>query len=121
MRRVRYPVGTAKTIYKGTMVMLVAGYAMPAADTAGGRVVGVAEEYVTNPGADGAKFVDVMCAGSWRFVGSSVAAADVGKVCYAADDITVADADPGNAVVAGVIEELESANVVWVRIEGKVS
>jgi hypothetical protein len=121
MRHVRYPVKGATTIYKGTIVMLVAGYAAPGADTSGGLVVGVALETVVNAGSDGASFVNVVCGGSFRFAGSSIVAADVGKTAYVSDDQTVADSNPGNSVVAGAVEELESANVVWVRIEGKVS
>lgn len=121
MRRRRYPQKGSTTIYKGTIVMILAGYLAPGADTSGGLVVGVAEETVVNAGADGATTVNVVCGASFRFVGSSIVAADVGKTCYVADDITVADTDPGNTVVAGVIDELESTNVVWVRIEGKVS
>jgi hypothetical protein len=120
-RRVRYPQKGSTTIYKGGIVMLLAGYAAPGADTSGGLVVGVAEETVANAGADGATYVNVMCGMSFRFVGSGIAAADVGKTAYVSDDLTVADSDPGNSVVAGAIEELESANVVWVRIEGKVA
>jgi hypothetical protein len=114
--RVRYPVATAVTIYKGTIVMLVAGYLKPAADAAGGIVVGVAQEKVVNAGADGAAYCDVDCNNSWRFVGSGIVAADVGKTAYVADDQTVQDATGTNSIVAGFIEELESANVVWVRI-----
>lgn len=121
MRRRRYPQKGSTTIYKGTIVMILAGYLAPGADASGGLVVGVAEETSVNGGADGAAYVNVVCGASFRFVGSSIAAADVGKTAYVADDITVADGDPGNSVVAGVIDELESTDVVWVRIEGKVA
>lgn len=121
MRRRRYPVKGSTTIYKGTIVMILSGYAAPGADTSGGLVVGVAEEKVVNGGADGAATVNVICGASFRFAGSSIVAADVGKTAYVSDDQTVADTNPGNAVVAGVIDELESTDVVWVRIEGKVA
>jgi hypothetical protein len=121
MRRRRFPQKGSTTIYKGTIVMILAGYLAPGADTSGGLVVGVAEETSTNSGADGAAFVNVVCGASFRFAGSSIVAADVGKTCYVADDVTVADSDPGNSVVAGVVDELETTDVVWVRIEGKVA
>jgi hypothetical protein len=115
--QVAYPVAADAVIWKGAMVMLVAGYAVPAADTAGGIVVGVAEHSMDNTGGDDGD-IDVVCASgnAFRFVGSGIVAADVGKPAYVADDITVADATGTNGVVAGVIEELESANVVWVYI-----
>lgn len=116
MRRVRYPVKGSTTIYKGTMVALTAGYLAPAADAAGAKVVGVAQEKVVNAGADGAAYCMVDSGGAWRFVGSSIVAADVGKIAYVSDDITVQDATGTNSIVAGLIEELESANVVWVYI-----
>ncbi len=119
MRRVRYPVKGSTTIYKGTIVMIVSGYLAPGADTTGGLVVGVAQEKVVNGGADGAAYCIVDCGAAWRFAGSGIVAADVGKTAYVSDDITVTDTT-GNAVVAGFIEELESTDVVWVYI-GKVS
>lgn len=121
MRRRRYPVKGSTTIYKGGIVMILSGYAAPGANTSGGLVVGVAEDTVVNGGADGAAYVNTVCSASFRFVGSGIVAADVGKTAYVSDDQTVADTDPGNTVVAGVIDELEDTNVVWVRIEGKVA
>lgn len=114
--RVRYPVKSGAHIYKGALVAINAGYLAPAANTAGLLVKGIAEEEVDNSGADGAAYCDVICNIAGRFVGSGIVAADVGKKCYAVDDQTVADTDPSNGVVAGVIEELEAPNVVWVYV-----
>jgi hypothetical protein len=116
MQRVRYPVKAATTIYQGSIVMLLAGYLAPAADAAGGIVVGVAQEKVVNAGADGAATCMVDSGGAWRFAGSGIVAADVGKTAYVADDQTVQDATGTNSIIAGFIEELESTDVVWVRI-----
>lgn len=120
MQRVRYPVKASAVIYNGALVMLLAGYLAPAADTSGGLVVGIAQESVTGTAADGGAFclVDSGCAA--RLVGSGIVAADVGKTAYVADDQTVQDATGTNSVVAGFIEELEAANIVWVRI-GRLS
>jgi hypothetical protein len=112
---VSYPVATGVTIYKGTLVMILAGYANPAADTAGGIVVGVAEEHVANAGADGAVRILVGSANAWFLANSGIVAADVGKIAYVSDDQTVSDATGTNGVVAGVIEELETGGV-WVNV-----
>jgi hypothetical protein len=116
MQRVRYPVKASAVIYKGAMVMILAGYLTPAADTAGGKVVGVAQESVTGTGADGGVYCLVDRGGSWKFVGSSVAAADVEKIAYIVDDVTVGDAANTNGVAAGTIEEIDADGGIWVNI-----
>jgi hypothetical protein len=114
---VSYPVAADAVIYKGTLVALVAGYATPAADASGAIVVGVAEEARDNTdGEDGDIRVLVGSGNAYRFAGSSIVAADVGKTAYVSDDQTVQDAAGTHGIVAGVIEELESANVVWVYV-----
>lgn len=113
---VAYPVKGSTTIYKGTLVMLVAGYAQPAADATGGVVVGVADEKVVNAGSDGDKTIVVNSGAAFQFTGSGIVAGDVGKVAYVTDDSTVQDAATTYGIVAGVIEQLESANVVWIYI-----
>lgn len=114
---VRYPMAASGVVWKGALVMLTAGYAATAVAAAGIIVVGVAEETVDNStGSDGDKFVLVSSGNSFRFVGSSIVAADVGKPAYLADNQTVQDAAGTYGNVVGIIEELESANVVWVYI-----
>jgi hypothetical protein len=118
VHRVVYPVKGSTTIFKGTLVALTAGYLAPAADAAGAKVVGVAQEKVVNAGADGAKTCAVDSGAAWEFAASSVAAADVGKTAYVVDDQTVGDATGTNSIVAGVIEERNAAGTkVWVRIQ----
>jgi hypothetical protein len=116
--RTRFPVKGATTIYKGSIVAINAGYLAPAADAAGLIVVGVAQEKVVNAGADGAAFCYVDCGAVFRFASTGVVAADVGKIAYVADDQTVQDATGTNSIIAGRIMELETTDVVWVRIEG---
>lgn len=115
--RVRYPVASGAVIYKGTLVALLAGYAVPASDAAGRVVVGVAAEGADNTGGgDGALTIDVESGNAWLFAASGIVAADVGKVAYVADDQTVADAVGTAGVVAGVIEELDASGGAWVYV-----
>lgn len=113
---VSYPVAASTTIYQGTLVMLVAGYLVPAADTAGGKVVGIAQEYVVNAGAAGAEMCLVSSGDAYHFTGSSIVQADVGKLAYVADDSTVQDAVNTNGVVAGRIEGIDADGGIWVFI-----
>lgn len=112
-----YPVAAGAKIYAGAMVCLNAnGYAVPAADQAGLRFVGVAREYVDNiGGANGAKLVLVWREGCFDFAASGMSAADVGKPVFVVDDQTVALATT-NGVGCGIITEVESATKVWVDI-----
>src|SRR5262249_25649469 len=114
-----FPVKGSTTIYKGTLVALNAGYAAPAADTSGLLVVGIAEEQVINAGADGAVSINVLRSVSALLATTGVVIGDVGKTAYVSDDQTVTDA-PGNAVIAGFIEEYVTSATAWVAV-GKVS
>lgn len=114
---VSYPVAASSIVYKGALVMLDAGYAKTAAAASGVIVVGVAESTVDNSaGSNGTLSVLVSSGNAFRFVGSGIVAADVGKPAYLTDNQTVQDAVGTYGIVVGVIEELESANVVWVYI-----
>jgi hypothetical protein len=114
---VSYPVAADAVIYKGALVALTAGYAGAAAAASGVIVVGIAEESVDNTGGDDGDLDVLVASGNaFRLVGSSIVAADVGKVAYLSDDITVADAPGTYGIVVGTIEELETTDVVWVYI-----
>lgn len=57
---INYPVKASTHIYAGSHVMVIAGYAMPCADTSGGDYVGQAATEANNTGADGAITVQVV-------------------------------------------------------------
>ena len=107
-------------IFKGAIVGLAGGYAAPAG---GGctKVVGVAESEADNAQtghAIGAKRVRVR-QGTFK-VGNSAGAdalaiADVGSVCYAADDQTVAKTAGANLPVAGTVIQVDPDGV-WVQM-----
>lgn len=114
------PVGAAKTIYAGTLVMLAAGYAEAGADTASRVFAGVAQETVDNAdGAAGDEDVELAKVGEFKFASASaLAAGDEGKEVFISDDQTVAlAADVTNNVSVGHITEIVDANTAWVRIQ----
>lgn len=115
---VAYPVAASTKIYAGSQVCInTSGYAVPAADTAGYKFVGVAQEYVDNSaGANGDLTVRVRRKGSFEFAGAGFTVTDVDKVCFASDDQTVA-LSTTNSVVVGRIAEVLSATSVMVDVE----
>lgn len=112
-----YPVAAGAVIYGGSLVCRnAAGYAVPAADTAGLRFLGVARQHVDNSGgANGAAWVEVWQEGVFRFAAAGMAITDVGLPVFAVDDQTVGKAST-NAVGVGIINEVESATAVWISI-----
>lgn len=93
------------------------GYLVPASDTAGLRVAGVADEAADNmDGQNGAASVKVS-RGAFKLGNSAskaVAQANVGGVVYVEDDETVAK-ESTKSVVAGVALELDGDGV-WVDV-----
>jgi hypothetical protein len=107
-------------IFKGAIVGLAGGYAAPAG-SACTKVVGIAESEVDNtqPGhAVGAKRVRVR-QGTFKVANSAaadaLAIADVGNLCYAADDQTVAKTAGANLPVAGTVIGIDPDGV-WVQM-----
>ncbi len=122
------------TVFLGSMVAIDAsGYAVPASATTttanAQRVVGRAERVhdgipganaVNNPGAAGAISV-VARKGVFMFdQDGSIAAAQLGQVCFALDDHTVTAADRASGAgvqqyaAAGEVVALDSSGQVWV-------
>lgn len=114
-----YPVKDATKIYAGSLVAIQAdGHAVPAADAANLKVVGVAEETVDNSaGADGDKWVKVRYGILARFAASSITQAMVGRVMYVVDDQTFDEAVGTNGIKAGRLVEYISANEGWIEVE----
>lgn len=113
-----YSIGVAanaKLYMGGIGAINSSGYAVPASDAAGLRVVGRIQEQVDNTGgANGAKSV-LMTAGVYKFAGTGLTVVDVGKQCFIVDDQTISLAATTNNVFAGVIEAIDSATEAWVR------
>jgi len=121
----------AVAVLQGGMIVLDGGYARPAragqggtdllkmADVADYRVVGMALQSVTGGAGDGDVTLDVEY-GTYLLGNSGgvdvIAVSDVGKLCYAVDDETVAlTSASGTRPIAGVIREVGSSGV-WVEI-----
>lgn len=115
---VAYPVGAGATVFKGGLVVVSGGYAIPASDTAGVQFVGVAHETAVNTGgAAGAKLVRVHKTGSFISSKAGAVQADVGKQALVVDSGTVSTAATTNNVPAGYVCELISTSLVRVRID----
>ena len=113
-----YPVKAATKIFAGSKVAVDAnGWAVPAADAAGLRVVGVAYQQADNTaGANGAMMVLVDAPVIALFDATSITQAMVGQIMYVVDDHTFDDAPGVNAIKAGRLIEFVSVNSGWIEI-----
>jgi hypothetical protein len=121
---VEYPVKASTKIYAGGMVCVDAtGYAVPAADAAGNRFVGVAMEQADNSGSlvDGNITVRVRRQGLFELKATSIAQANVGADMYVVDDETFDESDPGNGIKCGKLHKVESATRGWLDIGSAVA
>lgn len=115
-RTLAIPVKASTKIWRGSLVVIDAGYAAPARAATGLFAVGRAKATVDNSsGAAGALTVEVE-PGIFLWGNSSsgdlIAQADVGKVCYAVDDQTVAlTSNSGARSAAGRIIAVDSSGV----------
>lgn len=115
---IEYPVAASTKIYAGSLVCKNAsGYAVPGADTANFKFLGVAMEQVDNSaGANGDKTVRVRRKGVFRFGASGMAITDLDAAVYVSDDQTVAKTGT-NSVACGKIVEFVSATEVGIDID----
>lgn len=110
-----WPVAGSATIYKGSLVVLNAGYATPGTTATGRVAIGRAKKTTVNSGAAGAVSIEVE-EGIFKWANSgsdAVVAADVGSNVYIEDDQTVSHTSTGKSV-AGKCVQLDSDGV-WVR------
>lgn len=115
-------VAAATTIFAGALVMRNAAGFLIEGQTATGLVgVGRAEEQKDNSaGANGALSLTYR-PGVYRFANSAagdlIADADIGALCYAVDDQTVAKTDGSSSrSPAGIVDHVD-AQGVWVRLD----
>lgn len=114
-----YKVAGSTTIYANSLVCLnTSGYAVPAADTANFKFLGVASENVDNgAGSDGDKNVRVWRKGVFELASSSMAITNIGDAVFVLDDQTVGTAAQAtNEVACGKIAGFKSATSVLVDI-----
>lgn len=111
-----FPVKASTKIYKGSLVVLNAGYAAPGSTATGLIAVGRAKKTVDNTsGANGDLSIEVE-EGIFKWAnagGDAVVAADVGSTVYITDDQTVNHTSTGKSA-AGKVTQLDTDGV-WVR------
>lgn len=114
-RSFRGDVAAATTIYAGAMVAKNAsGYIVPAADTAGLVVVGVAQEQVDNADGDDGDLTVEILTGVFQMVNAGGAIVQAGKhaTCYVADDQSVSTAAAmTNDIAAGTVDAFTTTTV----------
>jgi hypothetical protein len=107
----------AVKIFAGALVMRnAAGYLTKGQTAVGLRGVGVAQEQVDNSGGSAGDLSINYRTGTFRFANSSagdaITAADIGKLCYAVDDQTVAKTNGANTrSVAGAVVGVDDSGV----------
>lgn len=100
-----------------TVAVNAAGFAVPAEDKAGLKVVGIAQKFVSNAGgADGAVIVEVQKGvfGLKNSQTNPVTQAQVGRDVFVEDDGTVASTG-ANTVIVGVVDEISPGGRVFVH------
>jgi hypothetical protein len=121
-KKASYPMAAVK-IYAGALVAIATGtgYAGPATTAGTWSVVGAACETVDNSGGNAGDLrIEVDREGWFHFKNSAaadeIALDDVGKVCYAVDDETVAltDGGAGARSAAGRIRDVDATGV-WIE------
>lgn len=115
------PVKAATKIFAGTLVCVntANGFAVPGADAANNKVVGIADEQVDNTaGADGALRIKVATGMARLKIAAGITQATVGQICYVTDDTSVQAAAPANNTKAGVVLEIDpdDATYCYVRV-----
>jgi hypothetical protein len=121
-RQISVPVNASSVIHKGGLVALDSdGFAIPAADTASTRVVGVAIESKTGGASDGDVRVIVEYDAEFLFTASSITRAMTasGAAMCVVDDNTVDDAaGPTNDIYVGQLTDFVSTTSGWVYVPG---
>lgn len=116
------PVAASTAIFAGAMLMRNAAGYLVEGQTATGLVgVGRAEEQIDNGSGSNGDLNVTYRAGVFAFANSAstdeITFADVGGVCYAVDDQTVAKTDGSSSrSPAGIIDSVD-VNAVWVRFD----
>lgn len=114
-----YLMAATTKIYGGSLVAInTSGYAVPASDTAGLVVVGVADAQYDNPGLDGAMSCKVYTHCMVLLAATSVTQAMVERPMFVVDDQTVDETQGTNRVFAGILKEVVSSTSGYVEISG---
>lgn len=116
-------IAATTTVWNGSLVANnAAGALIPASDTAGITVIGVAQVRMVNATGAAAKTTPRarVAAGCFKFAttgGNALTAVDVGKNAFVLDDQTVVrTAGTANAIVAGVVDSIDPDGGIWVKV-----
>jgi hypothetical protein len=118
-REMSFPVAANTAIPQNTLVRAsTTGWALPCADTAGMKFVGVSKEAADNTGgANGDIWVTAYQQGNFEFAAQSLTQAMVGSSMYVINGSTMDDATgPTNDVRLGILSRYVSATEGWVKI-----
>jgi len=115
-------VAASTPIFTGAIVMRNSGGFLVEGQTATGLIgAGVAQEDVDNGSGANGDLTVTYRTGIWRFAnsagGDEIADADIGALCYAVDDQTVAKTDGTSTRSPAGTVEMVDANGVWVRFD----
>ena len=116
--RRKYPILTAVEIFKGSLVSIdAAGFAIPSADTASTKCVGIATEHVNNVGASGDLSIEVMQHVDVLLPATSITQAMVGDLMVVVDSGEMDDAaGVSNNLPIGRLTEFVGTTSGWVGI-----
>lgn len=118
-------VGAGKIIFLGAAIAVNAtGFIVPAADAAGLKVIGLAQQHVDNSlGGDGAIECLYLTGVSVEMVNdttSPVLQAQIGRRVFVLDDQTVTRTST-NSIVSGVAEVIEPNGMVTVNLDSTLT
>jgi hypothetical protein len=123
----KLPMKASTKIFKGSLVVIDAGYAAPGRTALNLIAIGRAEYTVDNStGAAGAKFIEVrrgMFGWANSTAGDLIAQANVGAIVYIVDDNTVALTSATNtrSVAGQVMSVGEGDSMVYVETTGRIA
>ena len=119
------PMGAAKKVYAGGLVVLNGLYAEAGSAAAGLQAIGRAADTVDNTDGDAGDLNVTVEKGVFLYAnsggGDAITNAHVGRRCFIVDDQTVALTDNGGArSMAGIVREVD-AQGVWVDVGGDLA
>lgn len=117
------PIAATTTVWNGSLCANnAAGALIPASDTAGITVVGVAQGRFVNATGAAATVTPASraAAGCFKFGttgGNALTVVDVGKnACVLDDQTVVRAAGTTNSIVAGIVDSIDPDGGIWVKV-----
>jgi hypothetical protein len=116
-----YGMSAATHAYAGTIAVLNGGFVEPATTATGLIAVGVFSAECDNSAGGDGDMVALVERGIYRFANSTstdaITTGEIGKACYAVDDLTVAKTDgTGTRSIVGIVDHIDDSGV-WVLVD----